>query len=162
MKTGLLFLYTISILEMAPEKCALEQSDGVLLWKIMGEEGRAGREPDGSGGWHSVGPSPLDVWVSPPTQQRPHGMWIWYCRFSLEPQQFHEAGKPMKRLLCADTSWRLELLWSPGRADVTWPLPGHDSHQPAVLRLQKKGSQSGMSQNLGIGPGAAQWRSMPL
>lgn len=91
--------------------------------RLRGRRGRAGGEPDGSGGWHSVGPSPVDVWVSPPTQQRPHGMWIWYFEFSLEPQQFHEAGKPMKRLLCTDTSWKLELLWSPGRADVTWPLP---------------------------------------
>lgn len=57
-----LSLHNESILEMAPEKCALEQSDGgTRMKRLWGRRGRAGGEPDGSGGWHSVGPSPLDV-----------------------------------------------------------------------------------------------------
>lgn len=152
---------------MAPEKCALgEQSDGGTPMKRLWGGGRLGENPDGSSGWHSVRPSPLDdVGLSTHTAETTWNVDLIFWIFA-EPQQFHEAGKPVEKAsVCRH-------ILKAGAALISWESwcdlaspQDTDSHQP-VYSLDLCGQEQPIwpcLQNLGrVRPGAARWRSMPL
>lgn len=76
------------------------------LWKDDGGVwGRREGEPE----WEQCGMTQRghQAWrcTSPHLHSRSQ-MWVWCFGFPLEPQRLGEAGKPVRRPLCADTSWQ--------------------------------------------------------
>ena len=117
-------------------------------------------------GWDSVGPLSMEVWVSPPTRQRPHGMWIWYFDFFLgnsaikwgwEASEKASACRHILKAEAALISWEIRHdLALPQCMTVTSLLHSHRTYVARGSRL------SSVSRVLELSLEQPQWRFMPL